>query len=216
MQAPWHVRPRRDGRRSTPDRKDRTVAHAPQSQSQSQSENQNQGHDRDRNQGHDQAGGPFATPRTAAGVLYFDGPEHVLLVHPTYKEGWDLPGGYLMPGETPTSALRRELLEELGADLPIGELLVVDWAPSEREGDKVLFVFDGGELTEGQRAAIRVDGVEIDRYAYHHTSALDGLLIPRPARRVHVAVRARANGGETVYLEHGARLGQGFGGGRVR
>ena len=107
-----------------------------------------------------------------------------------------------MPGETPTSGLRRELLEELGADLPIGELLVVDWAPNEREGDKVLFVFDGGELTAGQRAAIRVDGVEIDGYAYHHRSALDGLLIPRLARRVHVAIQAKA-GGQTVYLEPG-------------
>ena len=167
-------------------------------------------------QGKDRADEPFATPRTAAGVLYFDGAEHVLLVHPTYKEGWDLPGGYLMPGETPTSALRRELAEELGADLPIGDLLVVDWAPSEAEGDKVLFVFDGGELTEGQRVAIRVDGVEIDRYAYHHTSALDGLLIPRLARRVHVAVQAKASGGGTVYLEHGVRLGARVDRGRVR
>lgn len=154
----------------------------------------------------DQPGETFATPRAATGVLYFDGPEHVLLVHPTYKEGWDLPGGYLMPGETPTSALHREILEELGTPLSVGELLVVDWAPSEREGDKILFVFDGGELTEEQLAAIQVDGVEIDHYAYHHRNELDNLLIPRLARRVHVAIEAKAKG-ETAYLEHGARLG---------
>ena len=152
----------------------------------------------------DQPDEGFATPRAAAGVLYFDGPERVLLVHPTYKEGWDLPGGYLMPGETPSSALRREILEELGAPLPFGRLLVVDWAPSEREGDKVLFVFDGGELREEQFAAIRVDGVEIDRCAYRGRGELDGLLIPRLARRVHAAIEARA-AGETVYLEHGTR-----------
>jgi 8-oxo-dGTP diphosphatase len=147
----------------------------------------------------------FATPRTATGVLYFDGPDRVLLVHPTYKDGWELPGGYLMPGETPTSALHRELIEELGTPLPVGELLVVDWAPSQHEGDKILFVFDGGELTEAQLTAIHVDGVEIDRYAYHHRSELDSLLIPRLARRVHAALEAKANGGRTVYLEHGAR-----------
>jgi 8-oxo-dGTP pyrophosphatase MutT (NUDIX family) len=154
----------------------------------------------------DQPGETFAAPRAATGVLYFDGPESVLLVHPTYKEGWELPGGYLMPGETPTSALHREILEELGTPLPVGELLVADWAPSEREGDKILFVFDGGELTEEQLGAIRVDGVEIDRYAYHHRSELDDLLIPRLARRVHVAIEAKAKG-EAVYLEHGVRLG---------
>ena len=150
----------------------------------------------------DQPAGPIATPRAATGVLYFDGPDHVLLVHPTYKDGWDLPGGYLMPGETPTSALRRELREELGTELPIGELLVVDWAPNEREGDKILFVFDGGELTAAQLAAIRVDGVEIDRFAYHPRADLDTLLIPRLARRVHAAIEAKANTA-TVYLEHG-------------
>lgn len=156
----------------------------------------------------DQPGETFATPRAASGVLYFDGPERILLVHPTYKEGWELPGGYLMPGETPTSALRREILEELGTPLPVRGLLVVDWAPGEREGDKVLFVYDGGGLTDEQLASIRVDGVEIDRYAYHDRDELDGLLIPRLARRVRAAIEAKAQGA-TVYLEHGRRLGSG-------
>ena len=147
---------------------------------------------------------PVATPRAAAGVLYFDGAERVLLVHPTYKAGWDLPGGYLMPGETPTSALNRELLEELGTPLPVGKLLVVDWAPNDREGDKILFVFDGGELAAEQLAAIRVDGIEIDRFAYHQRTAIGSLLIPRLVRRVDAAINARSKG-ETVYLEHGVR-----------
>jgi 8-oxo-dGTP pyrophosphatase MutT (NUDIX family) len=155
----------------------------------------------------DRPGDAFATPRTAAAALYLAGPENVLLVHPTYKVGWELPGGYLLPGETPTSALKRELTEELGTRLPVGRLLVVDWAPNDREGDKVLWVFDGGELADDQHAAIRVDGIEIDAYAYYHRDELDDLLIPRLARRVHAAIDARMNG-ETYYLEHGVRLGE--------
>jgi 8-oxo-dGTP diphosphatase len=150
----------------------------------------------------DQPGETFATPRTASAALFFDGPDRVLLVNPTYKDGWDLPGGYLMPGETPTGALDRELAEELGVKLPVGRLLVVDWAPNEREGDKILWVFDGGELSAEQLSTIHVDGVEIGEYAYHHRSTLDNLLIPRLARRVHAAIEARAEG-RTVYLEHG-------------
>ncbi|MGH3493197.1 MAG: NUDIX domain-containing protein [Sciscionella sp.] len=147
----------------------------------------------------------FAQPRVASGVLYTDDAGRIMLVNPTYKDLWDLPGGYLQPGETPTEALMREIVEELGAALPVGPLLVADWAPSEREGDKLLFVFDGGVLSDKQNTAIRVDGVEISEFAYHGRDDLDDLLIPRLARRVYAALEARVKA-ETVYLEHGVRV----------
>jgi 8-oxo-dGTP pyrophosphatase MutT (NUDIX family) len=172
----------------------------PQHQHQHQDQDQQQ-----QRQPGSRPGDAFATPRTATAGLYFAGADKVLLVNPTYKDGWELPGGYLMPGETPTGALRRELVEELGAPLPVGRLLVVDWAPNAREGDKVLWIFDGGELSDREHAAISVDGAEISEYAYHHRGGLDELLIPRLARRVHAAIDARAND-DTYYLEHGARV----------
>lgn len=144
-----------------------------------------------------------AQPRTAAGVLIFDEAGRVLLVNPTYKPGWDIPGGYLHPGETPSEGAARELKEELGLTTPIGRLLVADWAPHPSEGDKLLFVFDGGLITGADRAHVTPDGVEIGEHAFHEESQLDTLLIPRLARRVHTAFAARADG-KTVYLEHGA------------
>ena len=144
----------------------------------------------------------FARPSVASGVLYSDGFGRIMLVNPTYKDYWDIPGGYVRVGETPRQALRREIGEELGTALPIGPLLIADWAPLQDEGDKMLFVFDGGVLTEHQLATIRVDNVEISEYAYHDRSDLDRLLIPRLARRLHAAIDARAKAA-TVYLEHG-------------
>ncbi|GHF50810.1 hypothetical protein GCM10018790_30760 [Kitasatospora xanthocidica] len=144
-----------------------------------------------------------AQPRTAAGVLFFDEDNRVLLVKPTYKPGWEIPGGYLHAGETPSEGAAREVKEELGITPPIGCLLVADWAPHPTEGDKLLFVFDGGVLPTGELDNITVDQVEIGEYAFHTTDQLDTLLIPRLARRVHAACVARAKS-ETVYLEHGA------------
>src|SRR5918911_4936705 len=90
---------------------------------------------------------PMARPRVAAGMLVHDDQGRVLMVRPTYKDGWDIPGGYVEPDESPAEAARRELREELAIDRNPGRLLVVDWAPHPQEGDKLLFIFDGGTLS---------------------------------------------------------------------
>jgi ADP-ribose pyrophosphatase YjhB (NUDIX family) len=78
----------------------------------------------------------MAHPRMAAGALFFDAADRVLMVEPTYKDYWEVPGGYVETGESPLQAAVREVHEELGITSPIGRLLAVDWAPSEAEGDK--------------------------------------------------------------------------------
>lgn len=69
----------------------------------------------------------------------------VLLVKPTYKEGWDIPGGLVEADESPREAAQRECLEELGRNVEIGALLCVHYAPGARTpGYGICFVFDGG------------------------------------------------------------------------
>ncbi|PZS23735.1 MAG: NUDIX hydrolase [Pseudonocardiales bacterium] len=138
----------------------------------------------------------------AAGVLFFDDEGRVLLVQPTYKDYWDIPGGYVETGETPAQAAAREVREELGIEAAVGPLLVADWAPHPDEGDKLLLIFDGGVLTAEQIGAIRLQADELASYTFRDPAEVTALLIPRLGRRVKAAVDARQSG-HTSYLEHG-------------
>ncbi len=138
----------------------------------------------------------------AAGVLFFDDTGRVLLVQPTYKDYWDIPGGYVETGETPAQAAAREAREELGIETVVGPLLVADWAPHPDEGDKLLFVFDGGTLTVEQTGAIQLQADELASYAFRELVDAVTLLIPRLGRRVAAAVNAH-HAGRITYLEHG-------------
>lgn len=117
----------------------------------------------------------------------------------------EIPGGYVEVGESPRHTCIREVREELGIDVEVGPLLVVDWAPNQGEGDKVLYVFDGGRLSPEQLQRIRLQESELKGYAFHPASQLEVLTIARLARRLQQAVRAREVG-HVRYLEHGVEV----------
>ncbi|MGC4863764.1 NUDIX domain-containing protein [Micromonospora sp. DT41] len=146
---------------------------------------------------------PMATPRVAAGALFFDREGRVLLVRPSYKKHWDIPGGYVEPGESPRAACIREIQEELGLTPAVGPMLVVDWAPAEHEGDKLLFIFDGGSLGAEQERDIRFADGELTEWRYVSAESLEQHGPPRLVRRIRTAIAARSNG-VSVYAEHGS------------
>lgn len=142
----------------------------------------------------------FATPRLASGALFVDS-DRIFLVHKTYGNGWDIPGGYVDRSESPAAACEREIREELGLDRTAVRLLVHDWAPNDAEGDKILYVFDCGELGEAENH-IQLQRAEIDRTAWVAVKELADYVIPRLERRLTSAHRAHESG-VVLYLEHG-------------
>jgi 8-oxo-dGTP diphosphatase len=139
---------------------------------------------------------------SAAGALFLDETGRVLLVEPNYKNHWEIPGGLIEVGETPSQGCAREVAEELGLTRDPGRLLVVDWAPHPTQGDRVLFVFDGGTLTAAEIAMIRLQPEELDSYEFLPPAQALDRLIPRLRRRVDAALHA-LDEDRILYLEHG-------------
>ena len=145
----------------------------------------------------------MAMPRIAAGALFRDSHGRVLLVHPTYKKIWDIPGGYVEPGESPLAACVREIREELGIAPPVSaERFVVDWAPLDGEGDKLLFVFHGGVMDDDNLSRIRLAEHEITEWRFVDPADLDELAGARLAQRIRTALLVTTYSGGT-YAEHG-------------
>jgi 8-oxo-dGTP diphosphatase len=148
----------------------------------------------------------LARKRMGAAVLFTDPAGRVLLVEPTYKDYWEVPGGAVDADESPYDAAVRELKEELGLSVPPGRLLVVDWVPP-RPGrtEGVMFVFDGGGLSSAQTAEIVVPPEELAGWAWCTLAEAHERLSDLLARRVEAALRARSDH-NTAYLESGHRV----------
>ncbi|MGW0662371.1 NUDIX domain-containing protein [Streptodolium elevatio] len=143
----------------------------------------------------------------AAGAVILDGRGRVVVVNPSYKDGWELPGGMAEEGEDPYTAARREVLEEIGLDLDLGRLLVCDVTPPRVYGRVLMhFLFDAPVLTDDQVRDLRaVDPELIGAAALPAREALAALHV-RVSHRVGVALRMRESG-ECAFLVDGVATG---------
>ncbi|MFE2941069.1 NUDIX domain-containing protein [Streptomyces sp. NPDC059255] len=152
---------------------------------------------------------PEPTAETvAAGVLLFDEQDRVLLVDPTYKPGWEFPGGVVERGEAPARAGIREVAEEIGIELTeVPKLLVVDWEPPRPPGYGGLrLLFDGGRLTAEEARRLLLPGPELRGWRFVDEEEAARLLPPVRRARLRWALRARERG-TVLNLEDGAPVG---------
>jgi 8-oxo-dGTP diphosphatase len=143
---------------------------------------------------------PPAIP-VSAGALIFDRKGRLLILKPTYKSGWTIPGGVMeADGETPWEACQREVLEECGLKIDRARLACTDFRPP-RDGRPggIRYLFDCGEVSAGEIAALTVQPEEISECRMVPLAEALHLLRKPIRRRVRAAVRQ----GGTVYLENG-------------
>lgn len=145
----------------------------------------------------------YVLPRVpaSAGALLHDGGGRILVLKPTYKSGWTVPGGQVEEdGESPWEACRREVAEETGLVVATGRLACVDFLhPRPRRPGGVRFLFDCGVVPPSERDGIVVQVGEIEDHRWVHPDEAADLLSGPVGRRVGRALGA----GGTLYLEDG-------------
>jgi len=141
--------------------------------------------------------------RVIAQGLIRDDRGRVLLCELTYKSDWDLPGGVVDPHEPPWAALRREVREELGLDLPPGSLLAVNWMPPYRQwDDAVHFVFDLGVVPDVLERAV-LDRRELAGVHWVEPADADQRMAPYAVRHLTSILASDSRSGPLV-LEDGS------------
>lgn len=85
--------------------------------------------------------------------------ERVLVIRNSYRRGFSFPAGRLRRGEEPAEAAARELVEEVGIDVPCGALraagVIVDDSSGAVDHAHIF------ELHCAEEPALRVDGREV-------------------------------------------------------
>jgi ADP-ribose pyrophosphatase YjhB (NUDIX family) len=149
-----------------------------------------------------------ARKRVGVDALIRDERSRILLVDPTYKPGWDLPGGMVEANEAPEDALARELHEELGLDdVLIGPMVVVDWVPPHGVwDDSLMLIFDCGRLNLDQADALQPRDHELKSCRFVSSAEANELLPTRLARRLLAALSA-CETHATDYLRDGVAPG---------
>ena len=137
----------------------------------------------------------------SSGALIFDRDGRLLILKPTYKKGWTIPGGVMeADGETPWEACQREVREECGLEVRRGRLVCVDFRrPRPGRPGGIRFLFDCGSFGRTALASLVLQAGEIAESRILPLPEALPLLSKPVRRRVRAASRAAA----LLYLEDG-------------
>jgi 8-oxo-dGTP diphosphatase len=140
----------------------------------------------------------IAVSGTVAAAFVTDPEDRVLLVKPTSRDEWGFAGGWVDRGEAPHEGCAREVREEIGLDLTVGDLLVLDWLTDTGYVAEPLtfYLFDAGVVDDPR--AIRLRAGEIEAFEFLAPEAALARCGEFNRARLGLAMEARRTG-KTAY-----------------
>lgn len=141
--------------------------------------------------------------RMGAGALFRNAKGEILVLRTTYKEFCEIPGGVVEDGESPRECCEREIKEEIGLDRKMTKLLCMDYQHADDgKTESIMFIFDGGVLSDADIAAIKLDPKEISEIIFAPISEARNLLPLKTLGRRAEHALAAALKGSFIYLEN--------------
>jgi len=141
----------------------------------------------------------------AVGILLFDDEGKLLILKPSYKDDWSIPGGVVEKGESPIEALKRETMEEIGFVPRIDKLLIVD-TKAERIlnylEDSIQMIFLGKKLSLNEIREMEIDNKEIVDFKFVELEKAKKILSAKIFNRIE---KLKGNFEDCVFLKNGVQ-----------
>ena len=140
--------------------------------------------------------------RMGAGIILINDQNKIIVVKPTYKPHWEIPGGVVEKDESPLGGAVREVGEELGLTISPDRVTFasLDYIAAGGEKTEALMFLFATRVSDELIAKIRLDRREVSEFKLIDPSDATAFLGDMLGTRVQRGVAAFLGGG-VAYFE---------------
>lgn len=141
--------------------------------------------------------------RMSAGGIILNPNNEVILVKPSYKNLWLLPGDVIEQLESPLDAIKRELREEISLDIDPIKLMFISYIKGKTKYEEALcFIFNFGTINNTMVKKIKIYNNEIIDFKFFKLNEIDNIVSENTKKAIHIAYNDFNKNG-TYYVENG-------------
>ena len=134
----------------------------------------------------------LAKRHTSSGAFIFNEQNQLLILKPSYKDGWNLPSGITEVHESPYQTVIRECKEETNLNIEIQDLVLVDYIREKIKDKKYDYVEFYFTVKATNLSDITIDNEEIIDYKFIDLSEAQEYLTPIYYKRLTAVLEAKS------------------------